>query len=49
MGEKKRIRERGVTAVSGSGGFKSLFVELNSQLQSYLEALKTASGEQGSN
>jgi len=44
---KKRIRER--ETVVRDSAFKSLVIDLNDQLQTYLNALKTASGEDGTN
>jgi hypothetical protein len=49
MKDKKseRVKEEGRSVVSGS--VKSLFMELNNQLQNYLDALKTASSDHNSN
>ncbi len=44
--KKKEFRER---ETARPNTFKSLFVDLNDQLQSFLNALKTASGEDGRN
>ncbi len=46
-----RMKEVQTSHVSSAncGPLKSLFMELNNQLQDYLDALKTASGDQNSN
>ena len=41
---KKKMRERNDRPTTGT--FKSLFLELNGQLQSYISALKTTTPEQ---
>lgn len=47
MKERKKTRERAGGVSNGS--IKLLFVDLNEQLQSYLNALKTSASEQRSN
>ncbi len=53
MKNKKNDRMKEVQAShvepANCGPLKSLFQDLNGQLQSYLDALKTASGDQSSN
>lgn len=49
MKDKKNEREKGEGRSVVSGSVKSLFMELNNQLQNYLDALKTASSDQNSN
>lgn len=47
MKTRKKTRERCDGA--GHGAIKTLFIDLNGQLQSYLNALKTTAPEQRSN
>lgn len=49
MKDKKNEREKDEGRSVVSGSVKSLFLELNSQLQNYLDALKTASSDHNSN